>query len=293
VTALVEQRDHMAADEAVTTGDEDSQSVSSYHGAFRRVRLRGMRALPVSLLAAAVACGGSVKKPTGPSFAKGQKVRISDGGQIYDALNTTACIAWPSPEVKHRAGKDGWNGWDPDTGTEGEVIAQLSHCDHRTQVVLVEVAGYVVPVTSGGVEEAKAVVEPDNVLVGGGSIYGGDPYGGMYGGDPYGGTYGSDYDGDIYGVGSVGYYAGDSVRIISLDGVYSTINTYECLVWPSDDAQKAGGEDAWGGWTPNVDDIAQVLAVTVNCNDSSDTVLIVDDGGMIVPISAASVEPYY
>ncbi len=279
----------MTADEAVTTGDEDPQGASSYHDAFRRVRLAGMRALP-ALVLVAVACGGGAKKPTGPRFTKGEKVRISDGGQIYDALNTTKCIQWPTPEIKHRAGRDGWNGWDPDTGIEGEVIAQVAHCDHRTQVVLIEVAGYVVPVTSSGVEKAE---KPPEVQPGGdvyGSIYGGDPYGGdYYGGyDDY-----DDYDDSYYGGGSSNYVAGDSVRIISTSGVYSTINQDECLAWPDDDTKQAGGENSWSGWYPSVDDVVYVISVTTNCHDSSDTVLIVDDGGMIVPISSTSVEPYY
>ncbi len=283
----------MAADEAVTTGDEDSQGGWSYHEAFHRVRLRGMRALTLSLLAAA-ACGGGVKKPTGPTFTKGQKVRISDGGQIYDALNTTTCIAWPSPEVKHRAGKDGWNGWDPDSGIEGEVIAQLPHCDRRTQVVLVEVAGYVVPVTSGGVEEATKPDDTVDPMVGlGGSMYGGDPYGGVYGGDIYGGY--DEYEGTYGVLGTAAAYAvGDSVRFISsTDGIYSTINTYDCLDWPSDTVKDAAGENAWGGWAPSVDDIGSVVHVTVNCNDEWDTVLIVDVGGMYLPVSTTAVEPYY
>src|SRR5687768_14122700 len=110
------------------------------------------RVLGVLVLVATAACGGhGAAGPRTPAFAKGAKVKITDGGQIYDALNTTDCVKWPSAAVKKRAGQSGWESFHPDEGLEGVVLASLPHCDHETQVVLVSVGEYVVPVTSTGV----------------------------------------------------------------------------------------------------------------------------------------------
>lgn len=116
-----------------------------------------MRAAPI-LLVWAAACGAPARPPAGP--ATGAEVRIRDGGQIYDALNTTECVAWPSPAIKAKAGRSAWGGFVPDEGLTGKVLAVLAHCDGETRVVLVEAGRWVVPVTAAGVEPAPDPAQP-------------------------------------------------------------------------------------------------------------------------------------
>ncbi len=222
-------------------------------------------------LVAVVACGGSGGSVKGPTFAKGAVVRISDGGQIFDALNTTACIKWPSADAKKRGGRDAWRGFHPDTGNEGKVLAAVGHCDGHTQVVLVEVGSYIVPVTSKGVELATAE-KPATVS---GAATGSE---GGYGG--YG-----------YGSGSGSYSIGDTVQIADTGGIYTGINRVDCLMWPSEDAKQRGGVDSWGSYYPTGGETGYVIGISAHC-DSGIEILILDINGYIVPIAAESVTPY-
>jgi hypothetical protein len=258
------------------------------------------------LLAFLAACGGAGAKAKGPSasseFKAGVKVRITDGGQIYDALNTTTCVKWPSTDVKKRAGRDAWKDFAPNSGLEGTVVAALDHCDHQTLVVLVAVDDYIVPVTSKGVEIPKAGVFGDGLAEQpppSGEYdeygYGGYDYGGAYGGyvDPYyGGGYGGyGYGGYGYGVGTTSgsVLPGDVVSITDNGAVYPDINTIDCLTWPSDDVKTRGGSSEWNGWYPSNGDSGTVLAVSMHCN-SSDEILIVEmDSGYVVPVGTYGV----
>src|SRR5262245_3327639 len=76
-----------------------------------RDKLRAMRAFRGGLFLVFLgACGGHAGAPKGPAaklpFKVGDRVSISDGGQIYDALNTTGCVKWPNADVKKRAGRE-------------------------------------------------------------------------------------------------------------------------------------------------------------------------------------------
>jgi hypothetical protein len=227
--------------------------------------------------AVVAACGSSSRAPNAPSFKSGALVRISDGGQIFDGLNTTTCVKWPSPDVKKRAGRDGWRGFHPDTGNEGKVLASLRHCDGRTQVLLVEIGGYVVPVTSKGVEAVKpvegVVSAPEYLEAFGGIGEGGSSYG--------------------FGIGAASgsFSVGDSVRIDDTGGLYSTINQVDCLTWPSADAKTRGGQDGWGSYYPSAGEIGFVVGISPHC-DTGVEVLILDVNGYIVPIGSTSVSIY-
>jgi hypothetical protein len=267
-----------------------------------------MRALAGLVSVIAVGCGSGSKRPVGPPpFAAGATVHITDGDQIYDALNTTDCVRWPSDDVKKRAGRDGWKSFHPTTGNEGKVLATLSHCDRRTQVVLVEIGAFVVPVTRAGVEAIGADAAGAGALAGvvtalddpfGGAMYGdwgGEWIGGDWGGDPCGGGWGADPCGGIGGVVIGGYgYAGmfgvgDSVEITDVGHVFPDLNTFECVAWPDATTKKNGGKSAWGKYAPSNGETGTVLAVSPHCHDASIEVLILDVGGKIVPIGAAGV----
>jgi len=221
-------------------------------------------------------------------------VRISDGGQIYDALNTTDCVKWPSAEVKKKAGRDEWKGFNPGTGNEGKVLAALRHCDGKTQVVLVAIGDYVVPVTSKGVEPKDKPAAAQDELVGTGEL-GGLGYGGLgYGGyDIYGqGEWGVE-GGIVGGYGSGTYYVGDTVEILNAGEIFP--DARDCFSWPSDDVKKKGGSDQWGSYYPVEGDVGVVLHVTTRAKSCGDEVevLILDIGGYVVPIKSNSVAPIY
>jgi len=264
-----------------------------------------MRVSLTVLAALLAACGGSSGKPAAPkspAFAAGAKVRISDGGQIYDALNTTECVKWPSPAVKKKAGRDGWAGFNPGSGVAGKVLAALAHCDGQTQVVLVEVGAYVVPVTSKGVEAADAGDQAMDEVVGtigfdpgalGGLGYGAfDGYDASY--DGYGGYgYGGLIGGVAGGVVASGtFYEGDPVEIVDVGEIFTDANDGDCFTWPSDDVKQRGGQSSWGSYTPAKGDAGVVVHVTQRCSDSV-PVLILDVGGYIVPIKASAVTLTY
>ena len=248
-----------------------------------------MRRVLGVLLATLAACGGHTAGPRAPAFAKGAKVKITDGGQIYDALNTTDCVKWPSAAVKKRAGQSGWESFHPDEGLEGIVLASLPHCDHHTQVVLVSVGEYVVPVTATGVtgtaatptiasEKPVAVLDVAPTSPDEESLEEGDwgVEGGVVGG--------------VISAGS-GYAQGDMLMILDAGGIYDTINQTDCLKWPTEAMKKKAGSDAWSGYTPQDGETGPVVAVMQHC-DGYTEIVVLDIGGHLVPIGTSSVAPY-
>jgi hypothetical protein len=246
------------------------------------------RVLGVLVLVATAACGGhGATGPRTPAFAKGAKVKITDGGQIYDALNTTDCVRWPSAAVKKRAGQSGWESFHPDEGLEGIVLVALPHCDHKTQVVLVSVGEYVVPVTSTGVtgtaapatvasEKPVAVLDTAPTPTGEETLEGEWVEGGVVGG--------------VISAGS-GYAPGDMLMILDAGGIYDTINQTDCVKWPTETMKKKAGSDAWGGYTPQDGETGPVVAVMQHC-DGYTEIVVLEIGGHLVPIGSSSVAPY-
>jgi len=214
----------------------------------------------VAVGALAFGCGSSSKTVKGPTFAAGTAVRITDAGQIFDALNTTSCIKWPSPQVKQKAGRGGWKGFEPGAGLEGKVVAALAHCDGRTQVVLVEVGNYVVPVTSKGVEDATAKKPVD---------------GGAVAANP----------GEPVPVGQL-------ARIINDGALYDTIADTDCVSFPSADAKARGGVGSWDGWHPANGSEGVVIGYAKHC-DGSTLIAFLELGGYVVPMGATGIEAAY
>lgn len=220
-----------------------------------------MRAAAV-LLTCAAACGGAGKPPVGP--ATGTEVRVRDEGQIYDALNTTDCIAWPSPAIKAKAGRSGWGGFVPDEGLTGTVLAVLAHCDGTTRVVLVEVGRWVVPVTTAGVEPA-----PDAAQQAADAQALTDVIKVTEHGEGEGGLVGELVASELPAPGAV-------IEIV--DPGFQMIDDFDCVTFPSRDvkafATRAGAVAAGATGT--------VLATSPLCDDPDTHVVIAQVGSEVV-----------
>jgi potassium efflux system protein len=78
-----------------------------------------------------------------------QKTRqIVDIGQIYEAINTTDCLKWPSAEIKEKAGKNAWGSFYPKKGDTGIVIDEIKHCHFDDNIYLLQIGSYYVPLSS-------------------------------------------------------------------------------------------------------------------------------------------------
>jgi hypothetical protein len=75
-----------------------------------------------------------------------------------------------------------------------------------------------------------------------------------------------------------------NVRIVDVGQTYSTINTIECLGWPSDDIKKAAGQHSWGKFYPANGDAGVAVARSLHCFQKDVTVVIVRVGDNYVPI---------
>lgn len=87
-------------------------------------------------------------KPVAP---QGAWVEITNAGNMYDLINTTDCIAWPSPEVRAKGGLNGWGEWRPKNGDRGMATAWTKHCFMKAKVVFVHVPPYWVPMGEDGI----------------------------------------------------------------------------------------------------------------------------------------------
>lgn len=80
-----------------------------------------------------------------------KQAKIKDIGQIYEAINTTDCIKWPSPEIKEKGGKSGWGDFYPKNGDTGSIISEMKHCHLEDNIYVVKIDQHYVPITSDGV----------------------------------------------------------------------------------------------------------------------------------------------
>jgi len=81
-----------------------------------------------------------------------KKAKITDVGQIYELINTTDCLTWPSLNMKEKGGKDGWESFYPKNGDIGIVLKEMKHCHFENNVFILEMEQYYVPISSVGVE---------------------------------------------------------------------------------------------------------------------------------------------
>jgi len=82
---------------------------------------------------------------------------------------------------------------------------------------------------------------------------------------------------------------GERWRIRDAGDVYPSINTTDCLVWPSPDARARGGESYWGSWAPKSGDMGLVLGVARHCSQEVDVVFL-EVGSVVVAIGAQGLE---
>ncbi len=93
------------------------------------------------------------QEPVTPATPKPPKqANITDLGQIYEEINTTECLTWPTSEAKDKGGKNGWGSFYPKKGDTGSIVGEMKHCHLEDKVYLLEINQYVVAISSTGVE---------------------------------------------------------------------------------------------------------------------------------------------
>ena len=89
----------------------------------------------------------------------GTTVTITNSGQMFDLINTTDCLPWPSEEVKTLGGKSGWGTWAPQNGDRGVAIARSRHCFQDVNVIYVKIGAFYVPIGENGIEFTSGRLE--------------------------------------------------------------------------------------------------------------------------------------
>lgn len=82
---------------------------------------------------------------------------------------------------------------------------------------------------------------------------------------------------------------GERWRIIDAGDVYPTINTTDCLAWPTTSMKLKGGSGGWGQYAPAAGDVGQVVGVTRHCSQEIDVALL-QIGAYVVPIGVQGIE---
>ncbi len=81
-----------------------------------------------------------------------RKAQVIDIGQIYELINTTECLTWPTPDIKKNGGKNGWGEFYPKKGDIGMITKEMQHCHLEDNVYIVAIEQYYVPISSVGVK---------------------------------------------------------------------------------------------------------------------------------------------
>lgn len=79
------------------------------------------------------------------------------------------------------------------------------------------------------------------------------------------------------------------VRISDVGQLYSTINTIDCLAWPSDDVKLAAGYGGWNGWYPKNGEVGTPIARSVHCFQKDVMVVIIRFGDHIAPLNTRGI----
>jgi len=95
---------------------------------------------------------GICEKNNGQNFV-GKTVKIWSNGGIYEKINTTNALIWPSDEIKIKSGINYWNEFYPQTGDTGTVIHAFKFNRKRVpsakNIYLLNIRGYYVPIGCG------------------------------------------------------------------------------------------------------------------------------------------------
>lgn len=81
-----------------------------------------------------------------------KEAQIVDVGQIYELINTTDCLIWPSLDKQKKGGKNGWDSFYPKKGDTGIIVEEMKHCHFEDIVYILEIGEYYVPISSIGIE---------------------------------------------------------------------------------------------------------------------------------------------
>lgn len=79
------------------------------------------------------------------------------------------------------------------------------------------------------------------------------------------------------------------VRLVDVGQTYSSINTIDCLGWPSDEIKRAAGSGAWNGWSPKNGDRGVAIGRSKHCFQDV-TVVFVRIGDYIAPLGTRGLE---
>lgn len=90
---------------------------------------------------------------------RGAQVTIVNSGDMYDLINTTDCLPWPSEDMKTLGGQSAWMGWSPTNGDHGNAIARAKHCFLERTVVFVKVGDHYVVMGSEGLRFDAGVLD--------------------------------------------------------------------------------------------------------------------------------------
>ncbi len=209
------------------------------------------------------------------NVASGPSVKFVSVGKMYDLINQTTCVMWPSPTVKALGGKNAWGGWEPKNGDVGVAIGKSTHCSQSVTVVFVQVGSRYVPIDEKGIVYLNGSTANVPWVTGGGAVATPPP-------PPPPTTY------PTAGAGTV---ESGRVRIVDAGEVYTTINTTECLQWPDTDTKTLSGSNSWAGWSPKTGDVGVVVWKSTHCTGGN-VVLVVRVGGKyLVPIGKKGVAP--
>jgi hypothetical protein len=79
-----------------------------------------------------------------------KKAQIVDVGQVYEAINTTECLTWPTPGLRDKSGKNSWDSFYPKKDDIGIIIEELKHCQSDDTVYILKIDQYYVPISRPG-----------------------------------------------------------------------------------------------------------------------------------------------
>lgn len=83
----------------------------------------------------------------------GKRYRIIDVGNIYDLINQTDCLQWPSDEMRRLGGSSGWDSYYPANGEIGTLVHVTRHCDTRESILVLQIGPYYVPLKQTAAEQ--------------------------------------------------------------------------------------------------------------------------------------------
>ncbi len=79
-----------------------------------------------------------------------KKAQIVDVGQVYEAINTTECLTWPTPGLRDKSGKNSWDSFYPKKDDIGVIVEELKHCQFDDIIYILKMGKYYVPISSAG-----------------------------------------------------------------------------------------------------------------------------------------------